>query len=438
MEIPQSLNYERELIGCLLVDPGCWTAVEPIIAGPNDFHDVRHRRIWTAIRQLVEKEEPIHTAGVTAQLSISLKDKDESSAMASYVREVALDASSAANAIHFASKVRDYGLRREALQSAERLMNAAGELAVSNEELCEMAAKIRDRLDTEAGKRSLVSLQGMTPTFLKNTTKHINPKAFPPVAFSPLAKKMGGRWWPGLHVVIGQTKSGKSQLVLQQAIHAARHGFTVVYLSLELSPFDVMGRLLSDATNQGGATSGIPWRDISTGKAESSAVEAALGQLDDILPRFFVYYGDALAMGPEDIKRLIRQALTKAEDGRLLVVVDYLQAIGGAGELRERVRSAALALSAFANRHQVPVITVSSLSRDGAKRIEDNNSPKAELFMTLGKESGEIEYSAVSVIGIDHHHKSTEMEVAVAGGRMVESGWAKGLVYREGNWWVKL
>ena len=55
-----------------------------------------------------------------------------------------------------------------------------------------------------------------------------------PLPWSSVTDALGGGLWSGLHVVVGSTGAGKSQLTLQMALHAAEQGIPVLYCGLEL------------------------------------------------------------------------------------------------------------------------------------------------------------------------------------------------------------
>ena len=62
---------------------------------------------------------------------------------------------------------------------------------------------------------------------------------------------LGGGLWPGLHVLVGNTGSGKSQWSLQVALHAAQsRDVPVLYLGLELGQTDLVARLLGLISRQ--------------------------------------------------------------------------------------------------------------------------------------------------------------------------------------------
>lgn len=239
-----------------------------------------------------------------------------------------------------------------------------------------------------------------------------------PVPWDGLARELGGGYHRGAHVIVGNPKAGKSQLVLEVARHAAAKGHPVAYVSLELDEEQVFARMLA-------LESGAPWSRLVLG-------ELALGEVEKLardhaaavegLP-VHVLGADArtwpvaeLALLPEALGRLHPEASGR----RPLLILDYLQIVGGEErELRERIGAAAYAARTAARRSGAAVLLVSSTAREAYGRLDRSagkaarsNDDKVPLgsgspirFLALGKESGEVEYAADSVAVLVRDHE---------------------------------
>lgn len=225
-----------------------------------------------------------------------------------------------------------------------------------------------------------------------------------PLPWPKLGQALNGGLWPGLYVLVGPTGSGKSQLALQAALHAAEAGTPVLYVGLELGAPGLVARLL-------GLRGRRRWSEVWLGEGAPPNVgdTAALRGLPfhlDMGPPF----GWSYDLLPERVAALVERY------GRPpLVVLDFLQLVQspeGAErqDLRERIGRASYAARQAARAHGAAVILVSSTARQhyGAllgPPLTSSGRPKmnpAEL-VGLGKESGETEYSAdvVLVVGAD-------------------------------------
>lgn len=291
-----------------------------------------------------------------------------------------------------------------------------------------------------------------------------------PLPWPSLTTALGGGLWPGLHVLVGNTGSGKSQFALQAALQAARAGTPVLYIGLELGKIDLVARLI-------GLMSGRRWSRLYLGSDP--------GELKEILGRFAEELGE-LARLPFHLEvaspfgwsyetlwekaKSMRARYPEATDGAgsprqgsapFLVVLDFLQLVSSPADahedLRERIGRAAYIGRAAARDLDAAVLLVSSTARDnyGALNGEkDGRGPglgegSPARLVGLGKESGEVEYAADSVLvlcrepweGAAPPSDGTATWLAVAKVRAGVPGWVRfafdGGVFREAPTSVK-
>jgi replicative DNA helicase len=430
-------EHEVRVLGAILADPSAyWKAAEHIKSGA-DFADLRHGWIWRAISELAAGEGTVDFIAVgdhLEKLPAGTRKPLEEAGGRDYLRTLALESESSANVGYYAGVIHEAAGKRQLLEQVRKIFEQGTQASTSLDEIEDALRDASQELAKSTVHRRLPSLADLSGQIREGITNRKDGKHGAPINLRPIAKAIG-KWWPGVHYLVGETKSGKSQLVLQEALAAAREGWVVAYLSLELSPEEVWSRLVADAS-QSLASATVSWSAILKGTANESAVSAAAAEIQPILERVHVYASDALALTVDEITRLAEQARQVAPEGRLLIVLDYLQAIGGGGELRERIRSAALRLGAWCNRHKVPALVVSSANTRGAdsilrKKVEGNPA----LYVGLGKESGEIEYSGQTVCAVVAPNHTTR-ELVLAAGRMVEPQVITGLLF-EGGFWLE-
>ena len=238
---------------------------------------------------------------------------------------------------------------------------------------------------------------------------------------------LAGGLWPGLHVLVGNTGTGKSQFALQTALHAAWQGIPVLYVGLELGRVDLVARLV-------GLVSHRRWSRLYLGRdaagrpsvAELDQVEERHAEdlgtlaripfhLDMCPPMGWSYtelYRKAQAMRDAYPEELGLDGTPRTGSRPFLVVLDFLQLVaspdGVREELRERIGRAAYAGRAVARDLDAAVLLVSSTSREnyaaldgasgtGKDKVEPAKTPAYRL-VGLGKESGEVEYAADTVL----------------------------------------
>lgn len=276
-----------------------------------------------------------------------------------------------------------------------------------------------------------------------------------PLPWNNVAAALGGGLWPGLHVLTGATGQGKTQLALQVAWAAAKAGVPVLYIGLELGELDISARLLALAEGENGRVT-LKWSDLYLGKAGAAEIDRLAGAHLKTLQEmpFRAEFGPP--MGWESTNLHDRVGAMRAEFPEstpgmvpMLVVLDYLQAIGGEEDLRERIGKAAYAGRAVARDFGAAVLMLSSVSRENAKKAKlgtssDDTNPDTtnpSELVGMGKESGEIEYAADSVMALvsgdwDERSKETPMHLAVAKVRAGRPSWCaldfNGSTFREG------
>jgi len=271
-----------------------------------------------------------------------------------------------------------------------------------------------------------------------------------PMPWPAVNEALGGGLWPGLHVLTGGTGDGKSQWALQVALHAARAHVPTLYIGLELGHADMVARLLGlMLADDGQAPRGVKWSDLYLGKNRDALTYARerYGRAMAELPLWLEVgppYGWTADLLRERALALREQFPEKDGPGSLpmLVVLDYLQVIASPPkvrqELRERIGQAAYQGRAVARDLDAAVLMLSSISREGAGTIRSEREKEKGYeglgngdpgrLVGLGKESGEIEFSADTVMalcqgGFEKDH--TEMHLAVAKVRAGTRGWQR-------------
>lgn len=238
-----------------------------------------------------------------------------------------------------------------------------------------------------------------------------------PLPFPTLLEHFGGGLWAGVHFLVAGTGLGKTQIGLQIGLHAARAGVPVLYVGLELEPMQIALRTLGDA-------SGVPWSKLYTGDAAPTMLDRASRSVDDLadLP-FHVEFGRPNGWPLDRITELGQsmRAAYPEEDGAgsrpILVVLDFLQLVGDPEgeslEIRNRISLASYRARSLGADLNITCLVISSVSRE-ARRIladavnqagftyeeDEHGRPikrrilAPDALQGLGKESGDIEYSA--------------------------------------------
>ncbi len=252
---------------------------------------------------------------------------------------------------------------------------------------------------------------------------------------------------PGVHVLVGGTGSGKTQLALGLALAAARAGHPVGYVGLELDPVGVVARLAALEWARRQSEKGrrptdlerwsvLDWPRRDAGREALHRVRDAVADELNKLPLSLVF-GDARSSGAgftaNDFEGVAREVAAKGNRKRpALVVLDFLQLLsGGEGpddrEIRTRIAGASYAANNAARAGGCAVLLVSATARDNYKDLtmDLNKLSDVRRFVGTGKESGEIEYAATSVLVMaSADGYPGDRLVGVAKNRHGETGWA--------------
>lgn len=265
-----------------------------------------------------------------------------------------------------------------------------------------------------------------------------------PVPWAPLASKLDGGLWDGLYVLVGNTKSGKSQLAIQLALNALHAGFPVLYVALELSRHEVLARLVAAAD---GALASSLMRRSDDEQDELRAVDRMRTVLDALGadPPFHVMSAPNGGQWSHEHLLPAVRAMTQRHGQRPLVVVDYLQLVGGPErELRERMSAASAAGRRAAMECDATVVMLSSTARtnyamlagrgEGPQKLALGKSDPT-MLVGVGKESGDIEHNVDALLvltrapwpepGDKPPPGGTHSWLAIAASRYGEPGWVE-------------
>jgi replicative DNA helicase len=201
-----------------------------------------------------------------------------------------------------------------------------------------------------------------------------------------------------LMVVLGAPGSGKTTLVNQMAVHAADKGRPVFYVTSEDIPFNLLAKTLA---RQGQ----ISYTAVLKGYEEQQAkIKQALEDYQESKAATRLRYLDATMGTSLSTVRERAQAHFEAfkDGGSGILVIDYLQRLArslssyrtGKQDLRLAVTALSEELRALASGLDCTVIALAAQQREAYKTSGSRNS------LASGKESGDIEYTADTIMAI--------------------------------------
>jgi replicative DNA helicase len=188
----------------------------------------------------------------------------------------------------------------------------------------------------------------------------------------------------GIHLLAGEPGQGKTSFVLQIAGNVSREGIPVLFVSFEES----LKRLALKAVCQ---IAGLESKKFMDGYGEPGELKRAIMEFGEVLSGIYLIMGNS-KLTITGIKSKALQMMTKRKVDKCLIIVDYLQRWASSrrdyNDFRHVVGGLVADLREVSNRLESPVLVISSQNRQG----------QGEANLTSLKESGDLEYSADSIM----------------------------------------
>jgi len=389
---PQSIEAEKSLLGCLLLDKNAIIRVADFLQ-PRDFYKKNHQEIYQAAIELFERGEPIDLLSVSTRL----KEKNllEEIGGASYLTELINSVPTASHVLNYAKIVQKKRILRDLIEVSQEI----GTMAYNESEDV-------DVLLDEAEKRIFsIAQKSLTQDFLPvkaaleeaferidKLSKHQGAPRGVPTGFVDLDNILAGLQKSDLIILASRPSLGKSSLALNFAANIAiSEKVPVGIFSLEMSKDQVVDRLIASLANVD------LWR-LRTGRLSDegedndfSRIQQALGVLSEAP----IYIDDAAVSNILQMRAMARRL--QAEKGLGLIIVDYLQLMeprNPAVNMVQQMTEISRSLKALARELDVPVLALSQLSRAVEQR-----TPQIPRLSDL-RETGALEQDADVVLFI--------------------------------------
>ena len=388
---PHSIDAEQSLLGGMMLDTRAWDQVADRVS-EKDFYRADHKRLYAAIGELAERNQP--PDAVTVAEHLQRQGQLEDAGGRAYLAQLVQDTPSAANIRAYAEIVRDCSVLRQLIEVGGDIVASAydteGKPVVELVDLAEQRVfDIADR-----GQRSGV---GFTPLkeILPGSIDRLDTLSHSKgdvtgvtTGFNDMDALTAGLQRGDLIIVAGRPSMGKTTLALNIAENAAiGHQLPTGIFSMEMSKEQVSFRMMGSIgrVNQSHLRSGRltdeDWTRI------NSAV--------NMMSSAPIFVDDAPSLTPTEVRARSRRL--KREHDLGLIVVDYLQLMQISGSTENRateISQISRSLKGLARELDVPVIALSQLNRSVEQR------PNKRPVMSDLRESGAIEQDADVIIFI--------------------------------------
>lgn len=392
LKLPHRDNIEDILIGELMTEPEHLSEIAEIVK-PEMFFKSENKKIFESIMEMYLNNENIDIYTVSSNLEKKnvLEYVGGAYGVAKLVENVG-----SCNSIEYHAKIiAQTHIRRELIKltsaSNDDAYNEAIDIADVINDLERKIANITDL--TSGTKRNAVKLIEIVPSVVKQIEEsQLRGDGISGVetGFSSIDKVTHGWHNSDMIIIGGRPAMGKTALVVSFAENMAKLGKKVLMCSLEMSKEQLCMRLMS-------MNSGINHEDLISG---NMTIEK-WNLLEDAITKFKdmgIYIDDESGINEISFKNKVKRY--KKEHNIDIVIVDYLQLMNSSkdfGSKTNNVGHVSTSIKTIAKEFNVPIIVLSQLSREAAKRQGGDMKPT----LTDLRDSGNIEQDA-DVVGFIH------------------------------------
>lgn len=379
--LPQNIDAEEAILGGILLSPDA-IAIVPEILKPEHFSLTKHQVIYQAALCLYAMGKPTDLLSVCTYLSDNrqLEKIGGQAALAQVIDRTV----SAVNIDRYCCLVYEKYLRRQLIKVSGDINSLAYEPGEISEILDQAESKIfglteqgqtSDRAVAHAGDILVGVFRSLEEICAGESKRQ-------PTGFYDLDEILNGGLAPGnLILLAGRPSMGKTAFAVNIAQNFVEKGKSALIFSLEMGKDELIQRMLA-------ANSGVPASKIATAKLSEeqySKIALSIGTMS-LWP---LYIDDSPNPSVMEMRSKCRKMAAQQNLG--VVVIDYLQLMGGGGDPTNRVQEVTAItrnLKCLARELQVPIILLSQLNRNLESR--NDKRPKMSDF----RESGSIEQDA--------------------------------------------
>jgi replicative DNA helicase len=398
--IPWNHDAERGVLCSAMLQPEVMEELTDLTEA--HFYHPEHMAVWSCLKQRAIDRKPIDLISVSDAMQNVPTFKENPSLLA----EIATFICTAANISAYADILRDKGMRRAILRTANETARLAMEsdaephILLNEAEGKWLALRAGTKAETSIKPiQSFVmeALDGIEATY-KNRGGCVG-IATGTVDFDRMT---GGLRGAQLVIVAGRPGMGKSALSVQWATRMAEASVPVAIFSLEMTGVDLAARMVCSEMplDLGAVRNGFMSKEDMRKMPTAATKIGGLPLWIDETPSLNIF----------DFRGRARRAVVK--HGVKCIVVDYLQLMTSSSRRAKENRAhevaeISMALKATAKELNIPIIAAAQLGRNAEERAR----PKlADL-----RESGQIEQDADVVVMLHRPNKGKVNEDGTSG-----------------------
>lgn len=387
---PQAVDLEEVVLGAMMLEKGAVNAVIDMLT-PDVFYKESHKLIFTAIKDLFGKSEPIDILTVTNQLKSS--GNLEVVGGPYYISQLTNRVVSSANIEYHARIILQKYIQRQLIVISSEIIKDAYEDTTDIFDLLDRAENKLFQISENNLKRSHDQMPDLVSMAIADIEKARNNGATlrgVPSGYTELDRITQGWQKSDLIILAARPSMGKTAFALNLARNAAvDFDKPIAFFSLEMSSVQLVTRLISTETMltadklRTGHLAEYEWQQLTT--------------MVSPLVNSKIFIDDTAQLSIFDLRAKCRRL--KQQHDIQMIFIDYLQLMTAKGEKNgtreQEISTISRSLKSLAKELNVPVLALSQLSRS----VETRPGSKKPILSDL-RESGAIEQDADMVLFI--------------------------------------
>jgi replicative DNA helicase len=386
--VPWSAEAEQAVLGAMLLDGDAALRGAELL-DDSAFYREPHRRLWRALRALVEQRMVVDY--VTVRDELANRGELEAIGGVEYLDELVHTVPTAANLEYHARILRDKAIQRRLIVAATEIITETYQQRQSAAELLDAAeGKIFRIAETrrEDGFTRIKELLWPAMEQMEKLQGRESAITGVPSGFYDLDELTAGFQRSELVIVAARPSMGKTAFCLNIASNASHAGHGVAIFSLEMSKDALVHRLICSEAR-------VDSQSLRRGRLREEdypRISKAVG----FLQAYPIWLDDTPALTVLELRSRARRL--RADNQVDLIIVDYLQLMRSPEYSDNRVQEISdisRSLKGLARELEIPVVALSQLSRASEQRGGDRHPLLSDL-----RDSGAIEQDADQVVFI--------------------------------------
>lgn len=367
----------------------------------TDFYKPENAILFKTILEIDESGQSVDLVTMTNKLR--KENLLEKAGGVFYLGQIAAAPSTVYNVKQYAKIVQEKSTMRQLIRISDGIRNRCFDDAEPVESILDDAERLVLDISKQRQRNDVTRVDEIVPTNLEKieeAAKQEDEITGIPSGFIDLDHMTNGWQRSDLIILAARPAMGKTALCLNMAANAAiDYHYPVAIFSLEMSKEQLVMRMLAAAAR-------IDQKRLRTGQLNPDEWGAFMQKIGP-LTSAPIYIDDTPAITIRELRAKARR-LQSREGDLGLILVDYLQLMGGSGNSENRqqeVSEISRSLKALARELNVPIIALSQLSRT----VEQTKDKRPQLSHL--RESGSLEQDADIVLFIhreEYYNEDTD------------------------------